>query len=98
MTLPIVFLRAARAEFDDAIRWYDERRIGLGAEFAKEIERVLVAASTHPRRFSAVHGDTRCVRVHRFPYSIFYRAETNRIVVFSIFHSRRDPMIWQRRI
>ena len=30
MSLPIVFRRAARAEFDDAADWYEQRRAGLG--------------------------------------------------------------------
>jgi hypothetical protein len=30
MTLPVVFRRAARREFDEAALWYEERRAGLG--------------------------------------------------------------------
>jgi hypothetical protein len=33
MSQPIVFRPAARAEFDDAGDWYEQRQTGLGAAF-----------------------------------------------------------------
>jgi plasmid stabilization system protein ParE len=35
--------------------------------------------------------------VRRFPYSVFYRVEADRIVVLAVFHGRRNPRIWQAR-
>jgi hypothetical protein len=37
MTRRVVFRRAARREFEEAALWYEERRSGLGAEFAAEV-------------------------------------------------------------
>jgi hypothetical protein len=34
MTYEVVFRRAAQREYADAVLWYEERRAGLGAEFA----------------------------------------------------------------
>jgi len=49
-------------------------------------------------RHAARHEfDVRCVRVRRFPYSVFFRAESRRIVVLAVFHARRDPSVWQQR-
>ncbi len=39
MILRVVFRHAARAEFDAAALWYEERQIGLGAAFTSEIKR-----------------------------------------------------------
>ena len=39
-SLPIVFRRAARIEFDDAADWYEQRRAGLGAKFTAAVQRV----------------------------------------------------------
>lgn len=97
MTLKVVFRPAAKAEFDGAALWYEDRRPGLGAEFVLEIDRAVELASKHPERFPAKLGEIRCVRVRRFPYSVFYRAESDQIVVLAVFHARRDPAIWQAR-
>ena len=43
MSLPILFLPAAQAEFNEAATWYEEQRQGLGDEFIAEVEEVFTA-------------------------------------------------------
>ena len=97
MTLKVVFRRAARAEFDAAALWYEERRAGLGTQFVSEINRVIDLTSNHPELFPAKHLEIRCAQARRFPYSVFFRPEVTRVVVLAVFHARRDPAIWQAR-
>src|SRR5438477_12453454 len=97
MTRAVVLRRAAQREFDDAALWYEERRRGLGSEFTAEIERALGLVGQNPDRFPIMHGDVRCVRARRFPYSVFFRVEPTRVVVLAVFHARRSPAIWHRR-
>jgi plasmid stabilization system protein ParE len=97
MTLKVVFRRAARAEFDGAALWYEERQPGLGMQFTSEIDRAVNLAADYPERFPVKHRDICCVQARRFPYSVFYRVEARRIVVLAVFHVRRDPAIWQTR-
>lgn len=98
MSLPVVFRRAARAEFDEAADWYEQRRSGLGEEFVSAIEEVLIQISATPERYSPIFQEVRRAMARRFPYSVFYRTETDRVVVLAIFHSSRDPSIWQERL
>ena len=42
MTLPVVFRRAARHEFQEAARWYEARQTGLGLQYVAEVDRDLV--------------------------------------------------------
>jgi plasmid stabilization system protein ParE len=97
MSLPVSFHRAASAEFIEASAWYETKRIGLALEFMDEIERCLSLASKHPLQFAVVREDIRRVVAHRFPYSVYFRAEQHRIVVLAVFHGSRDPAIWQAR-
>ena len=97
MTLKVVFRPAARAEFDGATLWYEDRQPSLGAQFLAEIDRAVDLASRYPDRYPVKHAEIRCVRVRRFPYSIFYTVETDQIVVLAVFHARRDPAIWKSR-
>jgi plasmid stabilization system protein ParE len=39
----------------------------------------------------------RCALVRRFPYAVYYRVEPERIVVIAVFHTKRDPGVWQSR-
>lgn len=51
MTLKVVFRPAARAEFDGATLWYEDRERGLGVQFVAEIDRAVDLAATHPDRY-----------------------------------------------
>lgn len=97
MTPAVVFRHAARHEFEEAALWYEERRPGLGLEFAGEINRAISLMAGNPERFPIMHRDVRCVRARRFPYSVFFRIESRRIVVLAVFHARRDPSVWKQR-
>jgi plasmid stabilization system protein ParE len=97
MTYEVVFRRAAQRECADAVLWYEERRVGLGAEFASEVERAIEAVAENPARFPIMYRDVRCIRARRFPYSVFFRVERTRVVILAVFHARRNPLTWQGR-
>ena len=98
MTLRVVFRRAAKSEFEDATVRYDEQRTGLGEEFVVEMEQAITRAATAPERYPVVYGDIRRTVARRFPYSVYFRVRGDSMVVLAIFHGRRDPAIWQRRV
>lgn len=97
MTFSPVFRPAARREFDDAALWYEKRRTGLGLQFIAEVDRVIDAASEHPLRFPEVHREVRCIRIRRFPYSVFFGVEEGRLLILAVFHGRRNPSVWRER-
>jgi toxin ParE1/3/4 len=97
MSLPISFRRAARAEFDDAADWYEQRKAGLGTAFVAAVQRILDRISAQPDFYPQVHRDVREALVSGYPYCVYYREEPNQVVVLSVFHTARNPSIWQRR-
>ena len=97
MSLSVTFHRAAWAEFVDAAAWYEARRLGLGVEFIAEIEQCVAFAAEQPQLYEVVYKNVRHVTARRFPFSVYFRAEAQRIVVLSIFHGNRNPVVWQRR-
>ena len=97
MSLRPAFRKAARLEYDEAAGWYESQRPGLGIEFVSEIERALLQACEMPQRFPRMLADVRCVRVRRFPYSVFFRVRSDQLIVLSVFHARRDPAYWRER-
>ena len=97
MSLPLVLRPEARAEFDDAFDWYERQRPGLGVDFVTQVQDVLDRISTAPELYAQIFQDIRRAVVQRFPYSIFYKIEPRQIVVLALFHSKRDPKIWQAR-
>jgi plasmid stabilization system protein ParE len=97
MSLPIRFHRAARAEFDEAIDRYEVLRPGLGDDFEEAVQRVLDRIAAAPELHQCVLNDIRRAVVRRFPYTVFYRVRPDHVRVIAVFHSSRNPSIWQRR-
>jgi plasmid stabilization system protein ParE len=44
-----------------------------------------------------VTGDIRKAVVTKFPYCVFYRELSDRVEVIAVFHTSRDPSVWQQR-
>ena len=97
MSLPVIFRPEARAEFDEAYDCYEGRKPGLGEAFAEQVKHLLERIVAMPKMHAAVFGEVRKAVVARFPYCVFYREEASCLRVLSVFHTSRDPHIWQSR-
>jgi plasmid stabilization system protein ParE len=97
MSLPLVIRPAAQAELDDAASWYDRQKLGLGADLIDEVQKVLDTIVNQPDRYPITSGDIREAAVRKFPYCVYYRVGQSRIAVLAVFHTSRDPAIWQSR-
>jgi plasmid stabilization system protein ParE len=97
--LPVIFRRVAQAEFDDAAVWYNDKRAGLGTVFIRRVQETLDQIAANPEWHAVVYKDeVRCAPVARFPYSVYYQAQSVRVVIIAVFHNRRDPAVWQARV
>ena len=82
---------------DEAYNWYEQQKIGLGDEFIDCIDELLDRICLMPQSYPIVYRDVRRAIIKRFPYAIYYRLVSSRIIVTAIFHSHRNPKSWQRR-
>ncbi len=98
MSLPIVFRLEAQAEFDEAFDWYEQQQLGLGEDFLVCVAEVLERVGSMPESYAVVFQDVRRAVVHKFPYLLLYEIKADQIVVLAVFHSKRDPKIWQKRV
>lgn len=98
MSRNIVFRPIASIEFEEAVAWYEGERAGLGLEFKSAIDAVLLLIAIQPGLFREVQGPVRRAVVRRFPFTIHFFEEPERIVVLAVFHCARDPKEVGRRI
>ena len=84
--MKIRFIKAARDEFDGAIRYYNSERAGLDRiEF-------------WPNAWSRVSPLARLCKTKRFPYGIVYSVEEDEIVVIAVAHLHRQFGYWKKRL
>ncbi len=97
MDYVLVFRPEIRDELDEAYNWYEQKKVGLGDEFLDCIDELLDRICLMPQSYPIVYRDVRRAIIKRFPYAIYYRLVSSRIIVTAIFHSHRNPKSWQRR-
>jgi toxin ParE1/3/4 len=94
----LVFHPLAEREFIAAARFYETRAPGLGADFIRQVARILSEIVAHPNSGSLFVGSTiRRRLIQRFPFGIVYELESANISVIAVMHLRRRPGYWQRR-
>ena len=100
MTLQVDLSEAAAEELDEAARWYDLRRAGVGEELLDEIQRALGVLAEHPELGSLILPDRRVRRLplRRFPYQVIYRLGEDSVTVVALAHTSRRPGYWRDRL
>jgi len=92
----------ASAELIDAVRWYEERRPGIGGEFFDAVVETVTLIEASPEIGSVSPHDSRTRRmlVPRFPYQVdqvVYHLRPTEIVLVAVAHLKRRPGYWKNR-
>jgi toxin ParE1/3/4 len=98
VSLLIVMRAEAETEFDEAFDYYENARPGRGVRFANLVRRVFRRIAARPQAHRVVMANVRRAVVPKFPYCVYYRADAARVEVLAVFHTSRDPSVWQGRV
>ncbi len=82
-----------------AVDWYNEKQAGLGDRLFNNIKKQTAKLSTTALHFAVKYDDIRCMCIEKFPYLVHYRIneQTKTVKVEALFHTSRDPKIWDER-
>lgn len=97
MTVNLRLRPESEQDLADAAVWYEEQREGLGNQFLDEALSVFSVISEAPLMFPIVHRNIRRALIHRFPFGVYYRVESDEIVVVAVMHGSRNPRRWKSR-
>ena len=86
----VSYHRAINDELESITDWYEEQREDLGQEFLFELKKAIDELVVNPRRWAIEYSTTRIGVLDRFPYSVHYRAYTNRVRILGVIHQSRD--------
>ena len=95
---PHVFHPEAREEYIRAVQYYADVRPELGASLYNEIERLIREIRREPTRFSRFSPPAHRALARRFPYSVVYLDEPERVWVVAVMHAKRRPGYWRERL
>src|SRR2546421_9651077 len=88
-----------RADFSEAINWYEDQRPGLGLEFAADFLSHYRHLARDAHLYAVRFADVRRLNLDRFPYGLFYVIRAEEIWVLGVLHASRDTetVLAQRR-
>jgi len=98
MAVELVIAPEAQQDVDEAYRWYEDWRPGLGEEFLDCVDVCIQTICRVPELYAKVHEEYRRALLRRFPYVIFYEYAGGKVTVYCIFHTSRDPKKWRSRL
>ena len=94
----IKYLKIAREEFHDAIKYYETQQNGLGEKFQSDIRSSILRIKEFPDAYINVKENVRRCVIHKFPYNILYSIKENYILIIAIAHQHRQPDYWVDRV
>lgn len=97
MNYALVFRPEVREELKETYTWYESQQLGLGDEFINCVDEMLSRICLMPEAYAVVYRDVRRAVMQRFPFAVYYRIVSSRVIITAIFHGRRDPKSWQAR-
>ena len=95
---PVVIHSAARAEFDDAMAFYERCACGLGRDLLARVGDVVARVQQRPEAWTPHKrsGFRKCF-TKGFPFTVFYMELPDSIWIVAIAHGSRHPDYWRKR-
>ncbi len=88
----------AEGELTASVAFYEQRRAGLGLEFAEAAEQAVRAIHRAPEKWPLErYGSRRCV-MRRFPFVIHYFETEEYVWIVAFAHTSRKPGYWRARL
>ena len=93
----VAFHPEAQAEYQDALAWYQTRSLRAAARFEAEVERMLGTIGSTPDLFPRYDDEHRFAVLRRYPFSLVYQVQPDRVYIIAVAHSSRSADYWQGR-
>jgi plasmid stabilization system protein ParE len=83
----------AQEDYETSLKWYAERSEQAAKNFITAVDDALQLICAHPARWRNTYKNYHELGLKKYPFTIIYSIETNKqlIVVFSIYHHKRNP-------
>ena len=90
MKYKLIVKAEAIQDMTEAFDWYENKRSGLGVGFLDKVEECYTKITENPEHYQS-HRDQRVAVMQHFPYKIIYGIEGDAIVVYAVYHDKRNP-------
>lgn len=92
------FHPAAKEEWFESLRYYEDIDPELGVRFYREIERLIREVCANPQRFRKFDPPARRHFSRNFPYAVIYLDKPDDVWIVAVMHLKRRPGYWKPRL
>lgn len=91
--MKLSFHHRVQSEVNEAARWYEEQRDGLGDDFFRHLTAAFDLIATRPEGFGFwLNSKTvRRIKLKRFPFAVLYEIRPEKVRVLCVRHDKRHP-------
>ena len=97
MKYVLVVKEESQLDIRISYKWYEEKLKGLGEHFLDALDECFRDITHNPFMNQVKHHNVRYGFVHTFPFVVVYEVEENNVVVYAVFHTRKNPSVLKRR-
>jgi len=90
MKYPHEIKQEAELETMEAYLYYEKQQKGLGKKFLIQIEKYINRICQNPVQFRLKNG-YREAFIKKFPYLIIYEFDQEKVIIYSVFNTYRNP-------
>lgn len=84
-------------DYEAALTWYLARSRKAAIGFIKEVVRIIESIQENPESNPSFDDRHRYALLKKYPFSIIYRLDSDRIRVIALAHSKRSEEFWRKR-
>jgi len=95
--MEVIFHPLADDEYWDQVEFYQSINEKISIKFQASFSELIEGISRNPYLCHNRGNGICSVRVHGFPFSVFYKLANGKILILSVCHERRNPSVWKTR-
>ncbi len=97
MKSQIQISQLAESDISQATLWYSDKNKKLGLDYLNLLNSKFNQISINPLQFPVVHKEIRRALLQKYPYAIYFKIETDCILILAVLHTFRNPNILKKR-
>lgn len=94
----LVILEFAEKDIIESYNFYKSQSTKLGNAFKESLDYSLQNLLENPIVYPIEFKLVRKFVINIFPFNIFYINEENTVYILAVFHQKRNPDIWKKRV
>lgn len=86
------------SDIQEIVDWYGDQKNGLDREFVESFKFAIAQIIDNPFVYRARTKNLRYKHLDRFPHIIIFKVIRESVIVFGVFHDKRNPRLIRKRV